>query len=348
MPHRTHDSSDRLAAKTPRDLRQPHPISDIPWRLGSAAIAFVCACASTGSNRPAEEGNDSGAQSSPDGAGSALDSGTSSGSDGAAGLSRDSSTGGDAATSSSSSGGSGGSSSGTSSGGFLGGAAAKIHDDFESGSLSKWTITDRDFNPFSGAQTVVTVDTTRAHSGTHSVKITPSNGSGGLFGTAPPGASFYGRAWVYMDADPGMGHWEGIVARGPARNSMTSPAELRLGGQFDILYMNDNQTDGYFLTNPNFFTDHMGMAPPVSKWVCEEFYFGDDTVKWWVTDATATPAATPFLDIEPTSTWYQGEPPVPWSPTYATIAFGYGIFGSNTLDVWYDDVAIDTGRIGCN
>jgi hypothetical protein len=274
-------------------------------------------------------------------------SASSSGSDAASTL-PDSSPGRDAGASGGSSGSSGGSSSATSSSGFLGGAAAKIHDDFESGSLSKWTITDRDFNPLPSGSNVVAIDTTRAHSGTHSVKITPSNGSGGLFGTVPPGATFYGRAWVYMDADPGMGHWEGIVARGAARNSMTSPAELRLGGQFDILYMNDNQTDGYFLTNPNFFSDHMGVAPPVSKWVCEEFYFGDDTVKWWITDVNATPAATPFLDIEPTSTWYQGEPPTPWSPTYATIVFGYGIFGSNTLNVWYDDVAIDTSRIGCN
>jgi hypothetical protein len=347
MPHPTLDSIDRPAAKTTRESRQPHRFTGLPWRLGSVAIALASACASTGSSHPAQEENDGSAQSTSEGGGAGTDSGSSSGSDGSPAGPSDSSTGSDAGASSSGSSGSSGSSSGTSSG-FLGGAAAKIHDDFESGSLSKWTITDRDFNPFSGTQTVVAIDTTRAHSGTHALKITPSNGSGGFIGTAPPGAAFYGRAWVYMDADPGMGHWEGIVGRGPARNSMTSPAELRLGGQFDILYMNDNQTDGYFLTNPNFFTDHMGMAPPVNKWVCEEFYFGDDTVKWWVTDATATPAATPFLDIEPTSTWYQGEPPTPWSPTYATIALGYGIFGSNTLDVWYDDVAIDTSRIGCN
>ncbi len=230
---------------------------------------------------------------------------------------------------------------------FIGGSQALVHDDFESGSLTRWTLTDRDFNPLSSS-TVVTVDGTKARSGSHSVKISPTNGSGGFFAMAPPGPAFYVRAWVYMSADPGMGHWEQIVGRGVARNAGSSPAEIRPGGQFDILYVNDNQTDGYFLTNPNFFTDHMGVPPPLARWVCEELYFGDDTVKWWITEDGATPAPTPFLDIEPATKWYQGTPTTPWSPTYGTIAFGYGTFSGGDVDVWYDDVAIDTRRIGCN
>jgi hypothetical protein len=233
--------------------------------------------------------------------------------------------------------------------GCVGGAAALVHDDFEIGSLAKWTVTDRDFNPFMAGQNVVTIDTARAHSGTHAVKVSASNGSGGLFGTTPPAQSFYGRAWVFMGADPGMGHWEGIVALGPGRNEGGStPEQLRLGGQFDILYLNASQTDGYFLSNPNFFTDHVGPAPPVLKWVCEEFFFGMETVRWWITDPSTAPSNAPVIDVEPSSRWYQGQPPSPWSPTYTSIVLGYGTFGAAALDVWYDDVAIDTNRICCN
>ena len=231
----------------------------------------------------------------------------------------------------------------------IGGAGAVVYDDFESGSLGQWTVTDRDFNPFMAGQSVVTIDTTRAHSGTHSVKVSTSNGSGGLFGRTPPGQAFYGRAWVFMDADPGMGHWEGIVASGPGRNEGGSaPEQLRLGGQFDILYLNASQTDGYFLNDNNFFVDHVGPAPPVSKWVCEEFFFGTETVRWWITDQGMPPSSTPTIDVEPTSHWYQGQPPSPWSPTYASIVLGYGTFGAAALDVWYDDVALDTNRICCD
>ena len=230
----------------------------------------------------------------------------------------------------------------------VGGAAASIHDDFESGSLGQWTLTDRDFNPLMAGQNVVTIDATRAHSGTHAVKVSTSNGSGGLFGTAPPGQAFYGRAWVYMDADPGMGHWEGIVGLGVTRNEGGSaPEQLRLGGQFDILYMNASQTDGYFLSNPNFFSDHIGPKPPVARWVCEEFLFASETVRWWITEQGMPPASAPVIDIEPTSHWYQGQPPSPWSPAYTSFVLGYGTFGAAALDVWYDDVALDANRICC-
>jgi hypothetical protein len=200
-----------------------------------------------------------------------------------------------------------------------------------------------------GAQTVVTIDTTRAHSGTHAVKVTASNGTGGLFGATPPGQQFYGRAWVFMDADPGMGHWEGIIALGPGRNGGgTTPEQIRLGGQFDILYLNASQTDGYFLSNPNFFTDHIGPPPPVSKWVCEEFFFGDETVRWWITDQGMPASNMPIIDVQPSSQWHQGQPASPWSPTYSSIELGYGTFGAAMLNTWYDDVALDTSRICCN
>jgi hypothetical protein len=301
-----------------------------------AAGADSASAGSSGGNRSdGASGSSSGNASSGSGSGSgASSSGSSSGSD---------------------AGGSEGGGVDAGAGGTEGGCGNRVpavHDDFESGSFnSQWKISDRDLNPLMGmgAQTVVTIDTTRAHSGTHAVKVTTSNGSGGLFGTTPPGPQFYGRAWVFMDADPGMGHWEGIVALGPARNDAgVTPAQLRLGGQFDILYMNDNQTDGYFLSNPNFFTDHVGPQPPVSKWVCEEFFFGDDTVRWWISDQGMPAASAPVIDIGPSSHWYQGQPPSPWAPSYASILFGYGKFGSVDLNVWYDDVALDVGRICCN
>jgi hypothetical protein len=340
-------------------LRSPRRV---PLVLSVALVAIAVAgggaCATSGSSGLPPGGSEEAGGASSSGIGNGSGNGASSGggSNGSSGASSGSS---GASTGSSGGGnGSGGADASpeagadagpeAASGSCIPGATARVHDDFESGSLGQWTITDRDFNPFMGAQTTVTLDTMRAHSASHAVKIA-SGGNGGLLSKAPPAQQFYGRAWVFMDADPGMGHWEGILGVGPARNDGgTTPEQLRLGGQFDILYMNASQTDGYFLSNPNFFTDHIGPPPPISKWVCEEFFFGDQTVRWWITDQGMTPSSMPIIDIQPSSSWSQGKPPAPWSPAYNSIALGYGTFGAASVNVWYDDIALDTSRICCD
>jgi hypothetical protein len=226
--------------------------------------------------------------------------------------------------------------------GGIGGAAAAVHDDFESGDLAKWSVTDPFGNPQQSMPTV-TVDTTMpAHSGTHSVKVH----NGGLIGTTPPAPNFYGRFWVWLGSNPSPGrgsggHWGWVVGAGPLPGG--TMAEVRQGGQFDILIDNYSVNDDIVLSDPNLFNDtEGGVPPPVGKWVCVEFFYGKDSLRTWLggTEITA-------LDVTPATVWAHGMK-APWSPTYSAIRIGYAGYNGNAIDLWVDDVAIDANRIGCN
>jgi hypothetical protein len=234
----------------------------------------------------------------------------------------------------------GGSESGSASGCSPG--ATPISDDFESGALTKWQLTDPFGNPLQAGNTQysVTVDTTRAHSGTHSVKVH----NGGLFGVAPPGPEFYGRAFMWLGSTPGTipsgGHWGSIIGAG---TGPTGAVEVRMGGQFGILIYNYSTNDDVILSAPNFFNGGMdaGTSPMVGAWMCVEFFFGKDALRTWINGAEIA-----TLDVTPATTWDHGMK-APWSPAYTAVRLGYANYNANAIDVWYDDVAIGTQRLCC-
>jgi hypothetical protein len=39
--------------------------------------------------------------------------------------------------------------------------------------------------------------------------------------------------------------------------------------------------------------------------------------------------------------------PAPWSPAYDRVRLGFHDFQGGAVDVWYDDVALGTTRLGC-
>ncbi|HEY4015739.1 MAG TPA: hypothetical protein VGM06_20505 [Polyangiaceae bacterium] len=230
--------------------------------------------------------------------------------------------------------------------GGIGGANAAIHDDFETGSLSKWTLTDPFGNPLQGTAMTVAIDTAanggQVHGGMYSVKVH----NGGLIGVAPPGPNFYGRFWVWLGTNPSPGrgsggHWAWAVAPGTLPDG--GAPEVRQGGQFDILIDNYSTNDDIVLSDPNLFNDtDGGISPPVGQWICVEFYYGKDSLRTWLQTAEVT-----ALDVTPTTVWAHGMT-APWSPAYSAIRIGYAGYNGNEIDLWVDDVAIDTNRIGCN
>jgi hypothetical protein len=221
--------------------------------------------------------------------------------------------------------------------GGIGGAAAAVHDDFESGALaSMWSLTDQNGVPNTQYTpvTTVTVDTAQAHSGTHSVKVATG---GGFFGVTPPAAEFYGRAWVYLAASPGNGHWafiEGVSAGG--QNMAT---QVRIGGNIGTYDINIQPATG---GEDEVRAGGNGAMepPPVAQWACFEFHYAQDTVEFWQ-DGTSV------LAVTPTTTWLNGLK-APWSPQYATIRFGFAVFGATATNVWFDDIAVDAQRVGCD
>jgi hypothetical protein len=321
--------------------------------VGAPALSIACA---TSGSQPSEDGGGpssfSSSGSGSSGSGSSGSSSSSGGSSGSSSSSSGSSSGGllgsDASTSSS------GSSTGPDGGapdaattpeGGIGGAAAAIHDDFETGSLGKWTVTD----PFGNAlqpPATVAIDTTammgHVHGGTYSVKVH----NGGLIGVAPPSAAFYGRFWVWLGTNPSPGrgsggHWAWAVGAGLLGGAA---AEIRQGGQFDILIDNNSVNDDIVLSDPNLFNDSDGgVTPPVGQWICMEFFYGKDSLRTWIqgTEITA-------LDVTPTTVWAHAATTPPWSPAYSAIRIGYAGYNGNLIDLWLDDVALDSNRIGCN
>jgi hypothetical protein len=223
-------------------------------------------------------------------------------------------------------------------------SAPAIYDDFENGSLGAWQITDPFGNPIPqrSAQYSVSLDTARARSGTHSVKIH----NGGLIGVAPPASSFYGRVWAWLGSSPGDvprgGHWGWIV--GVGAGDAAAPVEVRMGGQFGILIDNYSLNDDIVLSDPSFFNDGMdgGTSVIAGAWMCVEFYFGKDSLRTWLNGSEVT-----SLNVTPATTWAHGATRAPWSPTYTAIRIGYTNYNANAIDVWYDDVAIDTSRVCC-
>lgn len=222
--------------------------------------------------------------------------------------------------------------------GGIGGAAAAIHDDFESDAVgvlgTPWQLTDQNGVPNSmyTPVTTVTVDTTRSHSGTHAVKI---SSGGGFFGVAPPAAAFYGRAWVYLGGSPGSGHWAFI--EGVGSGTQSAATQVRFGGNVGTYDANVQTSGPEYEIQAR--ADGGDVAPPAGTWMCVEFYYGQDVLQLWQD-------GTQILDITSTTVW-QGAA-APSLPAYAMIRFGYVAFGASQIDVWFDDVAIDPRRIGCN
>lgn len=210
---------------------------------------------------------------------------------------------------------------------------AAVADDFEGPSLDAalWTV-----RGFEGSQmatpTTATVDSTRAHTGKQSVLIRD-----GFLEAKVPASAFYGRLYTWFDADPGTGHWMSIAALAPGNGRDT---EVRYGGHYGILQANYYGNDDEVISDPKGYcapTCDNGVTMPVGRWACVEVYYGPDEMRLW-------------LDGEEIETLHVREwrnQKAPWSPAYDRVRVGFHNFQGSAPQVWLDDVAFDSARIGC-
>jgi hypothetical protein len=85
-------------------------------------------------------------------------------------------------------------------------------------------------------------------------------------------------------------------------------------------------------------------AVPVGVWACMEWAFLGDTneMHFWIDGKELTDVAVPPTGVNGT-VWT--------APKFDSLYFGWITYATDTAsdhyDIWYDDIAIDTARIGC-
>jgi hypothetical protein len=206
-------------------------------------------------------------------------------------------------------------------------------DDFEGGALStSWTT------QLNGGGTVTVDGTTPAHSGTKSVHV---NGTGydTLFALHDPtvlpvsGGRFYARAYMRLGAAMTGGHNTFIIADMFAMPGAGNNVRV---GEMNAMLMETVMGDSHgALSNNNYYNDQKpGVVFAPGTWVCVELLLDH---------------AKPEIDV-----WVDGaEVPdlhhTDWPlDSYDTLRLGFEAYAGPASEVWYDDVAVGTERIGCN
>lgn len=314
--------------------------------LKTSAALFSCLFLAPGLGcAPSDEGS-TGSGEGPRGSGGTVQSGSGgegTGSGAANGSGGGGNGGGSGGTDGSSGGdGSGGTGGSTSEGGC---AAAVICDDFEDGLDPSWSVQE-------GGQTMPVVDTTKGANGSASSLRVVGDATQSFILREVPGQVFYARAfmnfaeattahqthrWFIVGADnPTQGDQNQIRFGVSAKDGVVM-ADLNVydpqgGGGEKTQFSNGSSNGAAGWENV---TDEPLQFEP-DRWYCVEVLFdgpGHEFRIWvdgmehqglHVTEATMVPG---------------------WAPVYTHVKFGAG---NQSAEVWFDDVAVSTERVGCD
>lgn len=187
-----------------------------------------------------------------------------------------------------------------------------------------------------------TIDDSRAR-GTRALHIhTVGNGRARMFVPfAPPGNSFFGRAYIYVSefpSAPAWSHFTLVEATGPDVNIAVRP----IGGQYApgeraFWGIGSDGASGDW-------TDWRRSAPAESgRWLCMGFELDDLETR---IDVSIDGVVHPDLHVE------EGNHAGFRFPTFDRIWFGWWNYQGGTtpgeFDVWFDDIVLDDEPIGCD
>jgi hypothetical protein len=239
-----------------------------------------------------------------------------------------------------------------------------VCDDFESypadaPPTSPWTV--------AAPNGSATIDTSKAHSGAKSVKITVPASSGSTStmirlrssGLPVTGNVLFGRMMFWLDAAPTASvHWTFIDGQGAVADGGYS-AIYRYGGQMPLSDSNGNFVGSQFIANYETPGSYNGIGPgsdcyrnaaevvPVGAWACAEWEFDgpNDTMRFWLNGA-------PVDDLTVVGTGdgcVRNDATFPWTaPLFRQIDLGWESYqADDARTLWIDDVAVATTRIGC-
>lgn len=202
----------------------------------------------------------------------------------------------------------------------------------------------------SGTGTAV-ISTTTAHTGTQSLQVNGTDGYCNHVFAADtadmPAASptWFVRFWINHTTALPTGHVTFLAMN----DSAAGNTDLRLGGQNGALVWN-RQSDDATLPDQSPTGVAQSVRLPVNVWTCVEFSVGgaDGQIHTWV-NGSAVPGLTE--DGVPTSNvddqWLSGSGAT-WRPKLTDLKLGWESYGGGGADqLWLDDVALGTSRLGC-
>jgi hypothetical protein len=227
-------------------------------------------------------------------------------------------------------------------------AGAVICDGFENQAAGTpsgdWNVAFRDC---SGAGTA-TVDTSTAHAGGKSLKITGAAGycnhvfvasTKNLTGV---GSIWFARFYVRHTTALPTAHVTFVAMRDSGDNNK----DLRMGGQGAALQWNRESDDA---TLPAQSPVGIGMSMPLAtnQWACVEFMVNRSTgtMDTWVNGAQVAGLhndGVPTQDVD--AQWLAR---TNWRPSLSDFRLGWESYGEGADTLWFDDVALSGSRIGC-
>ena len=198
------------------------------------------------------------------------------------------------------------------------------------------------------------IDTTRKHGGAKAVRVTNAGAVAyerAYFSIASPsffpapGNQFYGRAWFYVTAVPPMTtHWTNISGEGRAPDAGTNvTAYVRYGGQVMKHLMANYDTS-------NVGSDcwqHSTVAMPEGTWNCYEWHFDqpNNRMELWLDGTQISALTVNGTGMGCITNGLGGK----WIlPQFDTLRLGWEHYQTSIpIEMWVDDVALDSQRIGC-
>jgi hypothetical protein len=212
-------------------------------------------------------------------------------------------------------------------------------DDFEGVAVggvpdpARWLRT-IEFNPNSTRTDVIQIDNSQFHSGTRSVRVTGTSDLRQIVGRVTAERVFM-RAWMRVSQVPSGGPV--FVGIGADQNQ-----DIRMRFRSGFVALNTGNGDG--LAPDTTQGACAGCIGLTTNWFCTEMFVED-----------ATESATVWINgqeagsVVNNSGWHNTGTAWPQIPTPTQVRLGYwGLEGATAINVWIDDVAVGTERVGCD
>jgi len=193
--------------------------------------------------------------------------------------------------------------------------------------------------------TLALVDSTRAHTGTKSVKVHGGQQPAQLTRPLPAGTNkLYARAWIWftrqLGMNPGANH-ETLLGIRKAAGSAND--EVRFGENKGVIGTNEVPTDNI---SPKMAQWGMGPVVAPNGWRCIEVAFLADQAQHTL---TAWADGVMVHSITAPDQWQNGNLPANWmNGKFVEFIMGWQSFSNVDTDLWIDDVVLSNSPIGCN